>query len=318
MTEKTEKDKGLMELMAKEIINHLDVSQLTQKSEAELKKMVRTIVKKHKKEIVVKNLDTSIAKEVGLQHKQFEVLLKSISAMTHVFMVGPAGSGKTMAASEASKALKKEFGCMSVGPQTTQSHIMGYMDANGNYVSTEFRRRYENGGVFLFDEIDAANPAVLTCINSAIANEVCSFPDQMVSKHDEFIVVASGNTFGRGANRQYVGRNQLDAATLDRFVVIDWDYDEELEKSICENQEWVETVQAVRQAIEELGIRHVVSPRASIFGERLLEAGLTEDQVEEMVLFKGLDEDSYAKIQAKVEEISKKKRQIQADKRKAA
>jgi cobaltochelatase CobS len=38
------------------------------------------------------------------------------------------------------------------------------------------------------------------------------------------------NTFGTGADRQYVGRNQLDESTLDRFRIgqIERDYDSEI------------------------------------------------------------------------------------------
>ncbi len=82
------------------------------------------------------------------------------------------------------------------------------------------------------------------------------------------------------ADRQYVGRNQLDAASLDRFYVIPMDYDNELESSLygiesksqtvsqtpCAMtvQEWVAYVQQVRKAVGTFGgaIRHIVSMRA--------------------------------------------------------
>ena len=80
-----------------------------------------------------------------------------------------------------------------------------------------------NGGVFLFDEIDAADANVLLVVNSALANGRMSVPsrhDQPVAKkHSEFVCIAAANTFGRGADRVYVGRNELDEATLDRFRI---------------------------------------------------------------------------------------------------
>ena len=123
------------------------------------------------------------------------------------------------------------------------------------------------------------------------------FPDKRVSRHPDFRVVAAANTFGTGADRQYVGRNQLDAASLDRFAFLEWGYDEALERSLAGNDAWVDRVQKVRKAVSTLKIRHVVSPRASIQGASLLAAGMAQSAVESAVLFRGLDSATVAKIE---------------------
>jgi hypothetical protein len=46
-------------------------------------------------------------------------------------------------------------------------------------------------------------------------------------------VCAAANTYGTGADALYVGRNQLDAATLDRFYVVEMDYDRKLEAKLA-------------------------------------------------------------------------------------
>jgi MoxR-like ATPase len=193
---------------------------------------------------------------------------------------------------------------MSVGPQTTKSDIFGYMDANGNYVTTEFRRRFEEGGVFLLDEIDAGHGGVLTAVNAALAGTLCAFPDGMIRKHEDFVCLAAGNTYGTGATREYVGRNQLDAATLDRFDFIDFPYDAALEKAIVASAggdpDWVDFVQTVRVAVDELKLRHVVSPRASINGAKLLKAGRPRDEVVRTQVWKSLDVPSIEKVSIKV------------------
>ena len=111
--------------------------------------------------------------------------------------------------------------------------ITGYMDATGDYVRTAFRNAFEHGGVFLFDEVDNGNANALGVVNSALANGSMAFPDGMVKRHPDFLCVASANTYGRGADRQYVGRQALDAAFMDRFEVIHVDYDEALEEALC-------------------------------------------------------------------------------------
>lgn len=247
--------------------------------------------------------------EVGRQHHLFPTLLAVMGRRRNLWMSGPAGSGKTSAAHAAAKALSLEFGAISVGPQTTQSALFGYMDAHGNYVHTEFRRRYEHGGVFLFDEIDRGNPGVLTALNQAIENGTCAFPDAMIPRHEQFIAVAAANTFGTGASREYVGALQLDAATLDRFVMLAWDYDESLEQDIAEAtykaaggtnavvlDRWIVKVRRARSKAASLKVRHVVSPRASIIGADLLAIGMDEATVSALVLWKGLDTDTIERL----------------------
>ncbi len=253
------------------------------------------------------------AREVARQHYKFALLLACLSQGLHVAIVGPAGSGKTSAAHVAAEALKLQFGAMSVGPMTSKSDILGYMDAEGRYRSTEVVRCATEGGVMLLDEMDAANPGVLTYTNAILANGVFGTPDGMKTKHKDFVMIAGMNTYGMGANRVYVGRNQLDGATLDRFVVIDWDYDRGFEASLVgvtmdsprlelgeggtmTNEAWISHVLKVREACERLAIRHVVSPRATIYGCKLFAAGVGRVHVEQMVLWKGLDVATVNKI----------------------
>jgi len=242
------------------------------------------------------NLNGAINTVEGITHYQFEQLLKIVSAGVNIMLVGAAGSGKTTLVEQCAKALGREFYCMSVGNQTTKSDLMGYMDAQGRYVKTIFRDAYEFGGVFCLDEVDAGNANTITCLNSALSNGVCAFGDGMVKKHADFQCVATANTFGSGASRSYVGRNQMDAASLDRFVTVEIKYDENMERIIAGHDSWVATVQKVRKAME--GERIVISPRASIMGAKLLKAGLTHKEVFDMTILKGCSEDIKTKINA--------------------
>lgn len=279
----------LVEEVTKEVEKRFNVS-----SEM-LKGIVADELSKHSKTITIKRKDLPEIKFDAV-HSQFEKLLRLMSCRVPVFITGPAGSGKTKAVEQASDALGLEFSAVSVGPQTTQSHLMGYMDATGRYVVSEFRKRFENGGVFLIDEFDAGSPQVLTCLNSALSGSFCAFPDAMVKKHADFLCIATGNTYGNGANRIYVGRNQLDGATLDRFVVLEFDYCEKLERKLTNNDAWLERVQVIRNKVSELGIRVVISPRASIYGAKLLESGFTQKEVESMTIFKGMSKEDMERV----------------------
>ena len=164
---------------------------------------------------------------------------------------------------------------------------MGFINAAGVYVSSPIRKAYENGGVLLLDEFDAAHAGVVTILNSLLANGEVSFPDKTVQKNEKFVCICACNTYGKGANIDYIGRNRLDGATLDRFIVLDVDYDKDLEKLLTRNDKWHKVVSEIRDNIQKQGIKMIVSPRASMDGADLLDAGFEPERVLDMVIFKG-------------------------------
>lgn len=237
-------------------------------------------------------------------HKMFYMTLQAVRANVPVYLAGPAGSGKTTLAKQVAGALALSCNIMSFCAQTSKSDLLGFIDATGHYQSSSFRHTFENGGLFLFDEIDAANPNILTLLNSAIANRECTFPDRPekpVKASENFRVIAAANTLGRGGKGDYTGRLQLDAATLDRFAVIECEYDENLEIIISGNSQWARRVQSIRAAVAVAGERLLISPRASINGARLLAAGMKQDDVEELVIWRGVNRDVRDRITARIE-----------------
>lgn len=237
----------------------------------------------------------------GLKHKQLEQLISYALLRISPLLVGMAGTGKTHAAEQVAKALALPFFSISVGAQTTKTDIMGYTDANGRYVRTHFREAYENGGVFLMDEIDAGNANVLITINAALSNGLAAFPDAMIEKHPDFVFIASANTFGNGANRQYVGRNQLDAATLDRFAVLEWLIDDQLEENLsfgALGTAWYMAVKAARDYVAEKNIRALISPRATQKGCKLLDIGQPLEEVIEATMLGSVPEDKKSDVKS--------------------
>lgn len=262
----------------------------------EIKKLVDAAVERAIATVPPKNInlifDGKQRKQLdGLHHYEFENILMALSAKCNPMLVGPAGAGKTTCVEQAATALDLKFFAMSVGLQTSKVEFMGYMDATGSYVRTLFREAYEKGGVFLIDEIDAGNPGIMTIINAALANGICSFPDKMIKKHANFLCCAAANTFGKGADRMYVGRNQLDAATLDRFIKMNFDYDEVLESKLATNQSWFQLIRDIRKAVMDKKLRVLVTPRATLYGCALLEQGMNFWQVLQFVLFNGCSEE---------------------------
>lgn len=236
---------------------------------------------------------------MGTVHSQFPTLLKMCNARLrdgsrlNVWIHGPAGTGKTFSAMVIAKTLfpDMENNFQYNGALTTSYQVLGYQDANGKYVTTAFREAWEHGGVYLFDEIDASMPDALLALNGALANSVCRFPDKLVHRHPDCIILAGANTTGQGATMEYAGRMKQDAALTDRFVFLHWPQDKALEDSIIANKVWLDSVRKYRDNLVKHGIKnHAITSRASIYGEALLAAGLTTDETEQSVIKKGLTE----------------------------
>ena len=232
------------------------------------------------------------------RHAIFPRALRAIGARENVMLVGPAGSGKTTIAEQIATALSLDF--YMTGAVDSPYKLTGFRDAQGAYAPTAFRKAFEHGGLFLFDEIDASAPAALLSFNAALANGYADFPDGMVKRHEAFRVIAAANTYGAGRDRQYVGRNQLDAASRDRFIYLPMDYDPDLERTLAGTDAlataWTAYVQAVRASARLLKILHVVSPRATLQGLALLRAGEALADVIDSVVWRGLEQEQASKI----------------------
>lgn len=232
----------------------------------------------------------------GMHHTSTAEIIQ-IASMGHpIMMVGPAGCGKTTIGEMVSKALALPFLITSTVFDTHE--LMGFVDGHGAYHRTPFRDAFEHGGVWIADEIDAWDAAALLAANSALANGYVTFPDgqQPVRRHADFRMIACANTFGKGADRVYIGRNQLDAASLDRFAVVSIDYDRNLEMRLTTNAGWAHEVWSVRDKVETKNIRHVVSTRAIINGSHALAIGMNIERVRDIYLYKGLSEADRKKV----------------------
>jgi len=234
-------------------------------------------------------------KDMGVQHRMFATLLQMCSGRTmsgyrlNVFLSGPAGSGKTTAAEKVAEALGLKFAFN--GAIDTEYKLLGFTDAQGRVVHRPFRHIYEHGGVYLFDECDGSLPGALLALNAALANGYCDFPDGPVKRHPDCIVIAAANTWGYGATFDYVGRNKLDAASLDRFVRLAWPYDESLERALATDTDWCAYVQKCRLIASQKGLKVVISPRATYHGCALLETGMSKRDVANAVLLAGLTDE---------------------------
>jgi len=217
----------------------------------------------------------------GVLPEYFDTLLQLAAERKNILLVGPAGSGKTHTAELLAQALELPYASQSCSAGVSESVFTGWLLPIGDsgkfaHVASAFLNCYENGGVFLLDEIDRADPNVAVFLNQALANGRFFLPQRFekpeVVKHPDFIAIAAGNTFGGGADAIYHSANALDGSTLDRFRMgtIAVDYSPAVEQTLVDPAilEWGLKVRAV---IVKHKMRRIMSTRVLIDATDMME-----------------------------------------------
>lgn len=237
-------------------------------------------------------------------HNKFTTVMDRLKATKNIMLVGPAGCGKSHLAEQVAESLGLDYSSVSCSSDMSSSVLTGWLlPSDGGkfeYAPSDFINLYENGGVFLLDEMDAADPSILLIINQALANGRITIPQRkgntVVKRHPNFIAVAATNTFGRGGNLMY-SRERLDESTIDRFRsgMIELDYDPELEAKLVD-AEVLEWGLAVRERIINARLKRVISTRFLRDASALKEhAGYSLKQIKE-IFFADFKQDERVKI----------------------
>lgn len=212
---------------------------------------------------------------------EFDLMLAYGRLRKNILLVGPTGCGKSFLAEKLAQALGLKFYSASCSVGMSESQLAGWLlpvkvGGKFGYVPAPFVKAYTEGGVFLLDEMDNGDANVLTFMNAALSNGHMFIPqkgvdgDAVVTRHPDFICVAAANTFGTGPDAMYVGRNKLDAATLNRFACqrVYIDYSEAVEMSVTTKRVYV-WAKAIRDIIRSRRLRRVMSTRNMIdFGDQ--------------------------------------------------
>lgn len=263
-------------------------------------------VRKHELTLTVN--EAEVGKVEGLQHRQLDDLIRAASVLNrsghrkNIMVKGPMGGGKSTAARQVAELFGIRFDYLG---QTEMPHdVIGYMHpVTGKYMSTAFTDIFVNGGVIVLEEMDSWSARATLVTNVPLANNYIHLPDgTMHKRHKDCVIIACTNTWGTGATAEYVGRNRLDAAFLDRFAIkIDWQYDDRLERMAAGNDEVVDAVQRARFNAQHYGIKVAISPRSSIDIADMVRAGYPITRAMEVNFLSGVDHDTRRKLMEDVD-----------------
>ena len=264
----------------------------------ELADMIDKEMAKRTVRIEIRHDDKEEPKKIENAHKQVPMLINIVNNNVPVYLFGAPGGGKSTAARQVADALNLDFYYFAFSNQTTSSRLIGYMDAKGEVVTTPTTKSYKEGGLILFDEVDKASPAVLAEMHGMIANKQGSFPDGIFGMHDNWRVICAANTPGNGAVIGHESSTKMDIAFIDRFVYMEWMYDEALESMIAKSifddsktDSWIDWVRKVRKEItnKKGAWKLVATPRTTMAGAELLRLDIGFKTVADMAMFKGAD-----------------------------
>lgn len=309
---KKERSTNLSNIMS--VIQDLIFEHLAKVDSEEIFKLVYPEVKKRIEEELgpipeIHKIETPLGehKIEGITHEKFDQILSLVYNNIPVYLSGPAGAGKNVICKQVAQGLGLDF--YFTNAVTQEYKITGFVDANGNYQDTQFFNAFTKGGIFFLDEMDASIPEVLIILNAAIANRYFDFPKHgKVEAHENFRVIAAGNTLGTGANSDYTGRYCLDRASLDRFALINVDYSQKIENAITENDtDLINFCHAFRKITETSGIQCLFSYRSLERIHKLVQQKeMTLQEIYDISLLKGLDKDDVNIIKAELGKLDDK------------
>lgn len=244
----------------------------------------------------VRVTDAKTERIEGLTHKIFPKILKLANMGKAIMISGPAGTGKNYLIEQVAKALGGKFYYSST--ITQEYKLIGFIDANGTYHDTELRRAMEYANehpdtkvILMIDEIDASDPSALVVVNSLLANGYFDFPDKRVSVGKNFVVICAGNTVGLGADMVYTGRNVIDGATLDRFILVKMNYDTKLETALCPEDSLRNFIYDIRRSAEKNHVNAIVGMRCLKNAYEMFVNDFDKQDVVSDAIIKGLGED---------------------------
>jgi MoxR-like ATPase len=176
--------------------------------------------------------------------KCFDTVLNTLRTPDiNVLIKGPAGSGKSLMASELAKQLDLEFYAFSCSGSMRYGHVIGSdklsVDPDtkqtvSTFELTDLMKAFQRPCLILMDECFSLAADILIGLNGLFepSNRAIETRAGQVKLHADCKVIVAANSDGRNIDRNYLGAKRVDGSTLDRFVTFKIDYDTSVETNI--------------------------------------------------------------------------------------
>ena len=147
-----------------------------------------------------------------------------------LYLFGDTGTGKSSLVRQVAARLNYPVWETTGSERLEVSDLIGHLTLKGgemSFVDCPLVAAMKAGGVFILNEIDAANPAVLILLNTLFDKQPLLIPEtnELVTPAPTFRFVATANTAGNGDDSgRFTGTNQLNQAFMDRFTILKAEY----------------------------------------------------------------------------------------------
>lgn len=270
-----------------ELENDVDITKLAKSAKDAIE--AANYYKKTVHRVIRENVTPKIQlSSASVKMEWHDRLSQDIELGRTVAVRGPAGNGKSTGATEVLKALGYNIYHLDCTDSTVVEQLVGGLepapDGKGaikmKFVDGLFNKAFKDEkGAVLLDEFDALDPRVAMSLQSALHRSFDGIrklatpeaKEQTLKSKGKCPIVVTMNTWGQGSTSEYVGRNALDSASLDRFdSIIDTTYEQEYKIltqmgfSKENSKSLVESVIEMRANIDKSGNKILLSTRRLI------------------------------------------------------
>ena len=234
-----------------------------------------------------------------LVHQSVPEVLEALEDGLHPYLTGGPGTGKSRLCVTAFRAMGFDPADIVIFPVSNmdqKNSLLGWtLPTTGEYVKGPLHHAFE-GKPTVLEELDAGNGAAMTATNIVLDAPFVTFPNgETLERPEQLFIVGAGNTLGKGGDMMFL-RNQMDAATRNRWVFVHVDYDRNIERAVVESildssvaGRWLSHCWAIRERLE--GERVVFSTRNIRHGALQLRRGRPIESIVASALLPGESDD---------------------------
>jgi len=218
-------------------------------------------VKETKEEVKDDFSELEYKKKIRLEHKvigaedELKALENAVLGDHATLLIGDTGVGKTYRIQALAKKHGKKMVRVSLNGEIGINELLGkwlVKDGSTYWQDGTLTQCMRNGDWIILDEINAALPEVLFCLNSLLDDArsivLAEKDNELVTPHENFRIFATMNP-----SEDYAGTKELNPALLSRFTIVLWVdfYKPKIESKIVQYQSGV--VKEIAEIIVDIG-----------------------------------------------------------------